>query len=196
MLPMQIGDQLKDGVRRAVVEIAGGLVRQQYFRLRDQSPGQRHSLLLPAGKFAGAVVRSGLEFHFAQPLQRSFFGLVTTHASNQQWHGRIFQRREFRKQVVELPGVSDFAITKFGGRFFLQPGHVAPGKHHAAVRRAVERSQNVEQSAFARAARSYQSQHFSRPYLKRQVVKERNLPRSGAEGFAQALNREDCRLLS
>ena len=48
-------EQIENLVGGLAVEIAGGLVANQYARVGDDGPGDGDALLLPAGEFAGFV---------------------------------------------------------------------------------------------------------------------------------------------
>src|SRR3712207_1236567 len=49
--------KLHDAHRRVRVEVAGRLVRDEYRRLRDEGPGDRDALLLPAGELVRELVQ-------------------------------------------------------------------------------------------------------------------------------------------
>ncbi len=112
---MQPGNQFKNRVRGSAIEVPRGLIRQQQLRLGDERPGQRHSLLLPAGKFSRPVMRALLQSHLAQPPRSFLLCLLPGQTPQQKRHGHIFQCRKLRQQVVELPDEADFAIAKLSG---------------------------------------------------------------------------------
>jgi hypothetical protein len=49
-------NQVEDAAGGGLVQVAGGFVGQQQPGIVDQRAGQRHALLLAAGKFAGPMV--------------------------------------------------------------------------------------------------------------------------------------------
>ena len=67
MLTMQLRNQIENALCRADIEIARGLVGKKQLWFRDQGSGQRDSLLLAAGKLAGAMMNPVSQSHFAQP---------------------------------------------------------------------------------------------------------------------------------
>jgi hypothetical protein len=77
------------------IQAARGLVGQQQSRLANQRAGQRHSLLLAAGKLAGAVQSARFQAYFFEPLGGAMFGLMPANSSDSQRHSDIFKRREF-----------------------------------------------------------------------------------------------------
>src|SRR5262252_7166110 len=112
---MEPGDQIKNRVRGPVVEISGRLIGQQYPGLGNARPGQGHALLFAAGKFSGAVMRTRLQSNLAQPLDSFGLDLRPPLSPDQQRHGDVFERRELRQQIVELPDKTDLAVAKIGG---------------------------------------------------------------------------------
>src|ERR1700733_2237136 len=115
---MEPRDQIKNRIRGLAIKVTGWLIGQQDFGLGDERAGQSYTLLFASGKFAGAVMRTLFESNFAQPFDRFSFDLLPGLSSNQQGHSHIFQCREFRQEVVELPNETDLAVTKIGGVIF------------------------------------------------------------------------------
>ena len=108
-------NQIKNRFRCLAVEVPRRLIGQQQLRPSDERPGQSHPLLLSAGKFAGTMMRPLLQSDLTQPAQSFWLDLLPGLPSHQQRHGNIFQRREFRQQIVKLPDKADFAVAKFCG---------------------------------------------------------------------------------
>jgi len=52
------------------------------------------------------------EVNFPQPVGRRRQSFRLAHAAGQQRHGHVFQSRELRQQIMELPDVADLAIAK------------------------------------------------------------------------------------
>jgi hypothetical protein len=65
---MQAFDQAEQGIRSLVIQISCGLIRQQKFRLGNQSARDRDTLLLPAGKLSRTMGRPVPQSHLAQPM--------------------------------------------------------------------------------------------------------------------------------
>src|SRR3712207_3846153 len=55
--------KLHDSHRRVRVEVAGRLVRDENLRLRDEGPGYRDALLLPAGELVRELIHLPCESH-------------------------------------------------------------------------------------------------------------------------------------
>ena len=79
------------------------------------------------------------------------FRLVFRRTPHQQRHGDIFQRREFRQQVMELVDESQRAIAQFAARLFIERMNVAAGDLHDAGGRTVEAAQDLQQRGLAGA---------------------------------------------
>ena len=98
------------------VKGAGGLVKVNDFRVGGKGTGNRHPLLLSAGKLAGVVVgtvcKPYLGKHLHADLIRLLFGQLTRH---DQPLGHILQGSLVAEQVV---------VLEHKGGLFAQPGNV------------------------------------------------------------------------
>jgi hypothetical protein len=56
ILAVQPGDQLKNDVSGAVVQVSSRLIGQQDLRLGDERPSQSRTLLLTSGKLSRAMM--------------------------------------------------------------------------------------------------------------------------------------------
>jgi hypothetical protein len=112
MTYVQSLNQFKDPIRRKAVEIARGLVRHQEAWLTNERAGKRDALLFPSRKLAGAVVTTIFQPHFAKPVCCFCQCLVPCHAARQKRHGDVLKRRELRQQIMELPNVTNLAVTE------------------------------------------------------------------------------------
>jgi hypothetical protein len=112
MIAMQPRDQLEDRFRCAGIEISGGLVGQQDFRLSDERSGQGDALLFTARKLSGPVMRTLFQAYFAQPFRRFLAGILPSITSQEKRHRHILERGKLRQQVMELPNEADFPIAK------------------------------------------------------------------------------------
>ena len=84
------------------VERRQRLVEQQRFRIGDQRAGQRHALLLAAGKLRRPARRIGLHLHQLQHVERLGAALVLVDALHLQAEGDVVDEVEMRKQRVGL----------------------------------------------------------------------------------------------
>ena len=161
LLAVELLDECEDGVGGGCVEVPGRFVRKQEFGLGDERAGERDALLLAAGEFAGAVVGAVRQADVVEPLCGGGKRLFVRDATGEERHGDVFERRELRQKVVELPDVADVTVAISGGLFGGQAGDVGVGAPDFAGRGTVERRQEVEQGAFARAGFSHDGDHFA-----------------------------------
>ena len=115
MLAVQSGNQVEHGFRGRPVQITRWFIRQQQLRFVDQGARKSDSLLLVARKFARAVMSARLESDLAEPPGRLTVNVMPGMSAHQQRHGYIFQCREFREQVVELPDKPDLTVSEVRG---------------------------------------------------------------------------------
>ena len=112
MVRVQSFNQFKHPASRNAVQIAGGLVGHQKPRPANQCASQRDTLLLASRKLARPMIATILQSHLTKPVCGVRHRLSLAHAACQQRHGYIFLRSELRQQIMELPNVTDLAITK------------------------------------------------------------------------------------
>ena len=172
MLAVQAGDQLKDRFSSAAVEIAGRLIGQQDLRLGDERPGQGQPLLLASGKLARTMMPARFQSYFAQPAGRFLFRSGERLPARQQGHGYVLQRSELGQQVVKLPDVSDFAVTKLGGIIFRKRIHLRVCAVYGTGGRTIKSRQDVQQSTLSRTRLPHDRQHRAFVDLERQILKE------------------------
>src|SRR5581483_2429968 len=103
VLAVQPFQQSKHGPSILLVKISGGFIRQQHARPGDERPGDRHTLLFPAGKLPCAMVRPVRQADLREPFPRRFERLRNRLAPQQQRHRYVFGRRKIRQQLVPLP---------------------------------------------------------------------------------------------
>ncbi len=175
VLAVQSRHQLKNHLPGAAIEIAGRLVRQQNLRLRDQCPSQRQPLLFAAGKLSRTMLPALGQTHLAEPPRSFLLGGRERLPARQQRHGDILKSGEFRQQVVELPHIADFAVTKLGRGILGKRIHVKVCAVYGTRRRTIKRGQDVQQRTLSRTRLANDRQHRSLGDLKRQILKEHEL---------------------
>ena len=169
---VQSCDQFKNHFPGASVQIARRFICKQQLRLRDECACQRQTLLFAARQFARAMMRTLLQSDLAQPA--GSFGRCRRKRlpSGQERHGDVFEGGEFGEQVVELPHIADFAITKVGGGVFGQRMHLGICAVYGTRRRPIKSRQDVQQGAFSGTRLAHDGQHLALAYLKRKIFKE------------------------
>ena len=138
---MESGNQFKYSFRRPVIKIAGRLVRHQDLRTCDQRTGQRNSLLLTAGKFAGAVMAAIGQPDFSQPVHSLLLSLPPIHAPHHKRHRDVLPGCKLRQQIVKLPHEANFTVTKFGCRIFRQLAKIEVGEVYRTTGRPIKSSE-------------------------------------------------------
>ena len=110
----------------ARIKVAGRLVGQEHPRMVDQRPGDRHPLLLAAGKLRRLVVgRSAKPTFSSNSAARCFILLLTeVFLGIGQRHQDVLQRRSARQQVEGLKHKTDHSISQPGLFLGGQPGDI------------------------------------------------------------------------
>ena len=135
-----------------LVEVAGGLVRQQQRGLHRERPRHGRALLLAAGELRRQMGAAAAQPHRIQQLPRARLRLGSRGAGDQQRQGHVFQGGEVAQQMMKLEHESDSPVPELGQAVGVE----------LVVRRAAEpdlprggkiqRAEQVEQGALARPA--------------------------------------------
>jgi acyl-CoA thioesterase-1 len=141
------GDALAGGV----VEIAGGLVREEDARAGNQSACEDDSLLLAAGQFAGAVVLTVSQTDLTESLLSRRTGLLFGFTADQEGHHDVLEGGELGEQVVNLPHEPEEAVAKVGEAVFVEGGDVDVPVEDTAGGRTVEAAEEVQERRLAGA---------------------------------------------
>ena len=147
---IQLEHQVEHLAGRPAVEIAGGLVREHAFGLRDQRTRKGHALALTARQFAGTVLEAVRQANAREHRGRRITRVARGHAADQQRHGRVLDRVEFRQQVVELVHEAQRPVAHLPALGLRQRRKVGAVDTDLARRRHVEPAQEVQQRALAR----------------------------------------------
>ena len=145
------------------VKGAGGLVKVNDLRVSSKGAGNRHPLLLPAGKLAGVVVgtvcKPYLGKHLHADFIRLFLGQFTRH---NQPLGHILQGGLVAEQVV---------VLEHKGGLFAQPGNVGAAgmgkvkafavKHQLPGIGSLQKIQAPQQGGLAGAGRPKNGHHIA-----------------------------------
>src|SRR5215208_1091206 len=102
-------DQLHDPDRGLGIEVAGGLVGQQQWRVVDERARDRHALLLAAGQLVRQVVKLGGEADHAQDVGHLAADLLARLADDLERVGDVVVDRAARQQLVVLEYGPDVA---------------------------------------------------------------------------------------
>ena len=134
-----------------LVEIAGRLVGDQDARLRRQRAGDRHALLLAAGKLAG-IVRDAVAKADRRELARRHAERIAM-AGKLQRHGDVLQRRHVGDEVEGLEDDADVAAAKGGDLVLALAVQQLAGDAHRAGIDPLQPGDHHQQRRFAGAGR-------------------------------------------
>ena len=191
LLGVQGSQDLHDFVAGRAVEVAGRLVGQQHLGAGDQSPRNGGPLHFTSRKLAWLMTQAMPQTGGFEQLRGPGDVLLAMPAigeqalSNHQRRKNILQRREFGEQVVELENHAERLVAQrvaFGRRQVVDPS--AAEMHLAAVGR-VERAQQVQKRALARAALADDRQELAPADFEIDTPQHRNLDVSLAVAFFQ-----------
>ncbi len=140
-----------------IVEISCRLVGKEKRGVFHQRSGNRHSLLLAAGEFAGEVVCALGKPHFRQYLH-CVCGMF--HEFRHEFD--VLTCSEGGDQVEELKDKTDARPAVFGNLIFRHPAEICALEEDAAGGRPVDAADQVQQRRFSRAARPEHDDELSR----------------------------------
>ena len=150
-LPVQFQHQFVDLRGVVLIEVAGRLVTEHAGRSRHQ--GARHGgpLALAAAQFARLVAEAHAEPDPSEQFAGALARLADRRAADQQRHADVFERGEFRQQVMELVDEAERAVAQFSASAIGQPRHGLALDLDFTAGRLVEAAEDVQQGALAGA---------------------------------------------
>src|SRR2546423_493847 len=93
-----------------MIQVSSRLIGQQQLRTRDKSSRNGDSLLFSARNFTNFMVKTVQKADSIQNMPRDSFGFRSIVATNELWHHRVLEGREFRQKMVELKDKPDISI--------------------------------------------------------------------------------------
>ena len=186
MGPMEALDQLENRFGAPLIQIPGGLIRQEQHRLIYQCARDRHALLFPAGKLRGALPRATGKPHLAQPFLRRLKRSIQRLASNQQRHRHVLRRREIRQEMVPLPHKPYRPVSIFSQFCLAKSPQRISGEVYFTACWSVQRGQQMQKRALPCAGRPDDRNHLAAFDREVDPVERHNFLRTGVEGFAKA----------
>src|ERR1039458_9026682 len=154
----EILEQLDDFTTGVRIEIAGRFIGQEQFRLVDERAGDGHALLFAAGKFGRPVLHTVLETNPGEQVASARPGLADGSAGHARRQTDIFERIEFRQQMIRLKNETDAVVAEKRQLTLGECGQVLPGKMDFARVGRVKSADEMEQRAFAGTGRAAQGQ--------------------------------------
>ena len=144
MDPVKFLQKRKYTLAGAGVEVARRLIGKENRGAAGKRARQGDTLLLASRQFAGAMVRPVGQTDFVQHLPNSRPGLGGGVAADQQWHGGVFRRGEFRQKVVALPNEPDRPVPEFRHSGFGQRRDLGVAVKNCALGGGVKSSEEVK----------------------------------------------------
>ena len=152
LLLLQFQQELADPGGRGAIEIARRLVRQEQEGPVDQGSGQCRPLAFTAGQLRGPVIEAVAQSDPIQQFLRPLDSLGKNGTGGDRRHEHILQDRALRQEVVVLKNKADGAVAKLGQLRLGKGGRVLVVQEHPPGSRRLQRAQNIQQGALARAA--------------------------------------------
>ena len=106
-LPVQVLQQLQNGLSGIRVQCGGGLVGEEDLRVVGQGAGDGHALLLAAGQLAGIGVHLVPQVHQIQKLQHPVLDLLLFQPGVPEGISHVFKNRVSVQQVEVLEDHAD-----------------------------------------------------------------------------------------
>lgn len=149
VLAVQGKEQIGNFIPGLAIEVAGGLIGKQHVRAAVKCPGQRHALLLPAGKLRRKVIEA-----FAQPqLLQQRFGtrpaLAGTFATQQPRQLDVLQRIEGGDQHKRLENKAYVLRAQGGARLFIKRMQRLPDQVDLTAAAVIQTGKDRQQGGFA-----------------------------------------------
>ena len=150
---MLFSEQFEDLPTGFLIQIAGGFVGQQDPGPVEKRSGDRHSLAFSTGEFSWTVIEPVIKSEAAQQGSCSIT-VCSDPRAHQAREQRVFQNRQFWKQVIELEDESDVPISIPVPVASSESGNGPPIESDVALAGIgrIQSAQKMQQRAFARAA--------------------------------------------
>jgi hypothetical protein len=155
---MKVAQEAEDDALVFRVEVAGGLVSEDYFRVVDERAGDGHTLLFSAGKLRRQMC--GAISH--PDVAKCFHGLVFIgHAVEVLSEHHVFQRREMGDQMEVLEDKADGFAAETGEIRTAELGGIGAVDADGAGGGLVETAEEVQESGFAGAGGAHDGDPFA-----------------------------------
>lgn len=151
VLAVEGKEQIGNPVPGLPVQIAGGLVGEQQRGLAVKGPGERHSLLLAAGKLCRKVMKALAEPKLFEQRPGVLAALPVAFAAQQGGQLNVLQRVEGRHQHKRLKHKADVAGTQRCPHLFIQPVQRLTEQVNFATAAVVKPGEDRQQRGLPRA---------------------------------------------
>ena len=196
--PVDVLDQLQDGVGGVGVQGAGGFVAQQHLGIGCQGPGDGHPLLLAAGELGGIGICLVPQAHQVEKLHSALALLLTGQAAELHGEAHVLQAGALHEQVEALEdhghvptGQPQFPLTDGGQLFPLHPGQTLAIDGDGAGSGTLQKIHAPDQRAFAGAGEADDAEDLALADVQVDVLQRVDGGFAGAEGLVQMLDLND-----
>ena len=186
-----VAEQLAEGLTIVAVEIAGGFVSKDEGRVGQQGAGNGHALLFTATKLIGVDAQLITNTQSFSKLDNVIMpGLA---AIGQHGQGDVVMDIEGGDQIEGLEDETDVAPAHGSQAPVTKPGDVVPVNLDLAGAGGGEAGDDVQEGAFAGAARAHDSDHLAAVGVHGQAFKNLYLFISLQEALGKLLDGQRCR---
>ena len=159
------------------VQIAGGLVREQYGRMRHEGARNGDALLFAAGQLLRVVRHSRRQPHLRERRRRRL-ARVAPAAEFQRQHD-VLDRRERGNKMKRLKHKPDMLAANGRAAVFVEFGEIDARDQHAAGARRIESREQRQQRGLARARGADDGQGFAGSHTEAHIGENGERPRRG-----------------
>jgi hypothetical protein len=192
LVAVELFQEGEDFAAGFLVEVAGGLVGEKELGLGDQGAGDGGALHLASGELARLVGEAMAEADEVEELLGSldecgFVPPITEDAvADHDRREDVFERRELRKQVIELKDHSELLVAEDVASARGEVVDAAATKVNFAGVGGVERAEQVQERAFAAAALANDGNESAFADLEIDALEDRDDELGFAVGFFEA----------
>ncbi len=187
VLAVECQHQFEHGGSRLFIEVAGGFVTEHAGRTIDQGTRHGGALAFAAGELAGLVLQAVAQADGLQQRPGALRSILYTGPVEQHRQHHVFQRGEFRQQVVELIDEAKRPVAECTACRIGQSAHLLATDVDFAGGGRVEPTQQVQQRALACAGGPQDRNGLALRHRQRQAIEHRRAQLAFRIGLAELL---------
>ena len=182
-IAVELGKQVHYLIPVAAVEVPGGLVGQDEFRVVHHGPGHGHTLLLPARELLREVLAPVHDLHLLEHRFYPLFALGGFDPGIDERQLHILVHGELVDQVEALEDKADVVLAQVGPLALVEAGHFNAVELEAAAVWVVEQADNVQQGRFATSGGPHHGNELPFLHLEGKLVQGNGAHLFGAVEF-------------
>lgn len=190
MLAMQFEEQIGNRVRGVAIKIARGFIAQQQARLIDERARNGHALFFSAGKLCGKMFKAMAEPDALQERACMLVLCVRALAESERGQQHVFDYGVLRQEMMLLKHEAEGLIAKFCQRDFAKRARIRGVERDRAGGRLIQRAEQMQQRALARAGRPEQRKRLAGRNFERHVAQNFDKARAACKIFGEMRNAE------